>query len=335
MMTNRASAPARTAPLHRARDTALMAGLLLLVVAGLGALAAATGWAETRAQMMRLGLAQIGVLLALSLVNYLMRGLRWHLFARRLGLPANLWRDLRHFLGGLVMSVTPGRVGEMVRIRWLRRETGMPLERCAPLFLMDRAADLVAMAVILAAAIALSTSGIAGAAPVAAIAFATAILATRARLLGALATLAYRTLGRWPRLFGRLRGIARMLGQAGRSGAIAGAVALGVAGWLAEGYAFYLLLAWLGAETGFWTATAIFVFATLAGGLTGAPGGLGGAEAAMIALLTLEGLPPETSIAATAIIRVTTLWFAIAVGAAVFPFAERLAGRTRHAMEDL
>ena len=43
---------------------------------------------------------------------------------------------------------------------------------------------------------------------------------------------------------------------------------LGVIGWLAEAYAFHLLLAWMNADIGLWLAVAIFVFATLAGGLT-------------------------------------------------------------------
>jgi uncharacterized protein (TIRG00374 family) len=89
----------------------------------------------------------------------------------------------------------------------------------------------------------------------------------------------------------------------------------------------------MGAEIGLMKAIAIFVFAPLAGGLTGAPGGVGGAEAAMIALLALDGVPMEVSVPATAIIRITTLWFALAVGMAVFPFAERLSMRGTDAVE--
>ena len=99
--------------------------------------------------------------------------------------------------------------------------------------------------------------------------------------------------------------------------------------WLAEGYAFYLLLQWFGADLGFWQATMIFVFATLAGGLTGAPGGVGGAEAAMIALLYMDGIGPEIAIPATAVIRLTTLWFAILIGLAIFPHAEARSARAQ------
>ena len=60
----------------------------------------------------------------------------------------------------------------------------------------------------------------------------------------------------------------------------------------------------------------------LSGTLSGLPGGLGGTEATAVALLLLQGVPAETAVLATAIIRVTTLWFAVLIGFIVFPIAE-------------
>ncbi|MCR8724010.1 lysylphosphatidylglycerol synthase transmembrane domain-containing protein [Frigidibacter sp. ROC022] len=309
---------------RRWRDYALLAGLFALVLAGLAGLAAATGWEETLAQIAKLTWAQIGLLLALSLANYGFRGLRWHLFARRLGVPTSALRNVTHFLGGFAMSVTPGRVGELVRMRWLRRETGWPVERTAPLVLVDRASDLAAMAVLMAGGVALSTGGTSGALPVAVLALAVAWIATRPTLLHGAAGIGYRVTGRFARLFARLRGAARSLGRFTSPAVLLGAGVLGVIGWAAEGYAFHLLLGFMGAEIGLAKSIAIFTFATLAGGLTGAPGGVGGAEAAMVALLALEGVPLDISIPATAVIRLTTLWFALLIGLIAFPLAERM-----------
>ncbi|NBD29962.1 MAG: flippase-like domain-containing protein [Alphaproteobacteria bacterium] len=324
-----AASPAPRAAARRWRDIALLAGLFAVVIAGLAGLAAATGWAETRDQLMRLTGAQVAILLALSLVNYLFRGARWHLFARRLGLPTGLVQDIRHFLGGFAMSVTPGRVGELIRMRWLKRETGWAVERTAPLVLVDRASDLAAMALILALSVGLSAGGAKLAIPVAFLALAAAWVATRPRLLAGGVTWAYRITGLLPRLLGRVRGAARSLAVFSTGSTLSLSILLGLIGWGAEGYAFHLLLGWMGADIGLWTAMGIFTFATLAGGLTGAPGGVGGAEAAMVALLSLEGVPLEVSIPATAVIRLTTLWFAIAIGLAVFPLAERSAARAQ------
>jgi len=319
---------------RRHRDVLFLAGLFALVLMGLAGLAAATGWAETMAQIEKLSSLQILALLGLSLVNYLFRGLRWHLFARRLGLPTTLARNLRHFIGGFAMSVTPGRVGELVRMRWLRRETGWPVDRTAPLVLADRASDLAALAVILTLAITFSTAGIRGALPVAALALTSAIVATRPRLLAAVAIRLYRFSGLWPRLFARIRRSSRSLARFSGPRIMASAALLGFVGWLAECYAFHVLLVWMGADIGFWTAAAIFIFASLAGGLTGAPGGVGGAEAAMLGLLMLQHVPLDMALPATLVIRVTTLWFAIGFGLAIFPFAERASQKAVHALEN-
>ncbi len=316
--------PLQVPPAKRLRDRVVILGLLAMFAVGLIGLAAATGWEETRAQLSRLHLWQAGALLALSLANYLLRGLRWHLFTRSLGVPTGLVQDLRHYLGGFAMIVTPGRVGELVRMRWLARETGWAAERTAPLALMDRAADLGAMALLLSASVSLVAAPIKGAVPVAILALAAAVAATRPRLLAGFVTLAHRATGRLPRAFARARRAALSLEVFAGGGVLLPALALGLVGWAAEGYAFHLLLGWFGADIGLTRATAIFIVATLAGGLTGAPGGVGGAEAAMIALLSVESVPLDVAVAATAIIRITTLWFAVGIGMLAFPMAERL-----------
>ena len=319
---------------RRWRDIAVLGGLFALMLIGLFGVAAATGWEEVKAQISKLSWIQLAALLALSLVNYGFRGLRWHLFARRLGLPTSLTTNMRHFLGGFAMSVTPGRVGELVRMRWIRRETGLALEKSAPLMLADRASDLAAMALLLAASVVLSATGINGALPVVLATLAIAIAVTRPGILSWGTTWLYRTLGFWPRLFARLRAAARSISVFSHPVVLTSGLALGAIGWAAEGAAFYYLLLWMGADVGLWTAIAIFTFATLAGGLTGAPGGLGGAEAAMIGLLSLEGVPLEVSLPATAIIRVTTLWFAIGIGLLVFPMAERASLKVQNGLEN-
>lgn len=319
---------------RRLRDVGLIVALLAVVIAGLIGMAAATGWQETLDQVSKLSLAQVGILLGLSLLSYLARAVRWHLFARRLNTPTTLIGNLRHFLGGFAMLVTPGRVGELVRMHWIRRETGWGLEKSAPLLLIDRASDLAAMALLLAMGLMLSAKGIAGAVPVAAIALLAAFVATRPRLMSYLTGLGYRVLGVWPRLFARVRMAARSLGRFTNPSFMTLTMVIGLIAWVIEGYEFHLLLTWMGADIGFATAMCIFMFATIVGGVTGAPGGLGGAEAAMIGLLTLQNVPLEISIPATAIIRLTTLWFAILVGVVIFPVAERQSIKVRDALEN-
>ena len=58
----------------------------------------------------------------------------------------------------------------------------------------------------------------------------------------------------------------------------------------------------------------VYAMAMLAGAISFMPGGLGGAEAVMVGLLVWKGMPGADAIAATVLIRLATLWYAVAVG---------------------
>lgn len=313
------------------RDIWLTIGLVAMMALGLAGLAAATGWEETWASIRRLTAPEVALLLGLAFSNYILRAFRWQLYCRVQRIPVEFPQTLRHYLGGFALTATPGRVGELVRLRWITLETGAPFERTGALVVVDRAADLAAMGLLTAVAVAFSTTGLAGGIPVAVLSVIAAIVVTRASLLIAALELGWRLIGRWPKLFGKARRAAQSLRPFSAWQIVLPALLLGGLGWFAEGYSFYLLLGWMGAEVSLWTAVGIFLIAMVTGGATGAPGGLGGAEAAMVALLTIEGVPLSVSIPATAVIRLTTLWFAIAIGLAMFPIATRCAMRGAHA----
>lgn len=307
--------------------------LLGLFLIGFAGMALVSGWEETLIQLRKISVLQVALLLGLSLVNYVSRGLRWHLYTSALSLGTTISQDFRHYLGGFALTVTPGRVGELVRLNWIARETGAPYDDTAPLALVDRAADLVSVGLLLALTLAFSNAGIAGGIPVAVSAIIIAIIVTRPSLFHWAITTGWKAVGQWPRLFARIRRAARRLHVFSAPRIALAALLLGAAGWFAEGFAFHLLLVWLGTDIGMVTAVSIFLFSMMTGGATGMPGGIGGAEAAMIGLLTIQGVPLETSIPATAIIRATTLWFAILIGLGVFPWAEKRARQGKNALE--
>jgi len=281
-----------------------------------------------------LTISQTALLLGLSLVNYGLRALRWQLFTGAIGARTGMVQTMRHYFGGFALTMTPAKVGEIVRLRWISRETGARLETLAPLVLVDRAGDLASTGLLLAIALAFGATGITGGLPVAVLALIVAMIATRPALFSAVVNATYKLIGRKARFFVRARRAARALRPFSSPAIMIPALTLGVLGWFAEGFAFYLLLDWMGAAVPMWTAISIFLFAMMTGGATGAPGGIGGAEAAMLALLSIQGVGLEVSIPATAIIRITTLWFAIALGVLVFPFAEGIATRNSHALEN-
>ena len=51
-------------------------------------------------------------------------------------------------LAGLAMSITPGKVGEVLKSYLLRRKVGAPIHATAPAVLMERVTDVVAIALL-------------------------------------------------------------------------------------------------------------------------------------------------------------------------------------------
>ena len=155
------------------------------------------------------------------------------------------------------------------------------------------------------------------------------VLFLRPRTAIACISRVYRMAGRWPRAFARLRRVSRHAGRLASARVCGAALVLGLVGWLAEVAAFHWLLAELGVGLGFAQSTFIFAFSMIVGALVMLPGGLVGAEATMVGLLTASGVDLPVALAATAIIRVTTLWFAVLLGFLALPASLRAAERGR------
>ena len=100
--------------------------LLIPLVLGLLALVGLALFADARelaARLRAFDLRLLAPVLALSLVNYALRFARWQLYlsALEVGLPRG--RSLAVFLVGFLLSVTPGKAGELGKA-WLVRELG-------------------------------------------------------------------------------------------------------------------------------------------------------------------------------------------------------------------
>jgi len=94
--------------------------------------------------------------------------------------------------------------------------------------------------------------------------------------------------------------------------------AISVVSWFCECVAFYLVLWGFDASIPIIPATFIYAFATILGALLMTPGGVGPTEGALGGLLVLlQSVPKGIAASATVIIRLCTLWFAVAVGLTV------------------
>jgi glycosyltransferase 2 family protein len=269
-------------------------------------------------------------ILALVLANYALRFARWHYYLRRCGAGVPARESAAVFFSGFAMSITPARLGELLKCVLLRDEAGVRMSVSVPVVVADRVNDLVAICILVAAGM-LRYSAARGATLVAIAGVAALVVALGFSpwiAEGATRLFARRFATQSPTPAVAVREAADVFAQLLRGRALAFGTLLGVLAWFAECAALYLVLGGLGSWTlTLYAATFVYALSTLAGALSLLPGGLGVTELGMTALLVLFGVARETAVAAVVIVRLCTLWFAAGLGVVVYLLHRRKVAR--------
>jgi uncharacterized protein (TIRG00374 family) len=312
-------------PRLRRMELAVLLGVLVFAL-GMAAAALWGGGRQAWATLLTIPRTILPVMLGMSALNYVMRALRWLLFSRALRLGVNPFANALYYVAGFSMTTTPGKMGEALRLWLLARFHGCRYDQTAALLVADRLSDAVATTAIVAVTV-FWFAHYASVAVIAvlAVAFITALALRPTLLMWGIDTV-FGRLRRWPRGFVRARRAVRALETLAPPRIFLPALALGTVGWCSEGLSFYVLLHVLGAALNPLACMFIFSFSMLVGAISVLPGGLGSTEATMVGLLASQGVPFETALVATGVVRVTTLWFAVGLGLLALPVA--LGGRS-------
>lgn len=287
---------------------------------------AALFWADSRNRVFdRLPevASLLPALMAFSLASYALRYLRWWWLLGRIGHRTPLWHGWWAYLSGFAFTATPGKVGELLRVRYFL-PLGVPPARVLAVFVYERACDVVAVALLAALAIHDSGYFLLLLSFVGGLLALVTLLAAQPRLLGRV-TMAARQ-RRWQRLARLLRTLRD--GLAGtrvwmRPRDLAVSLLLGLAAWGLSAWAFVWLLARLGITLETMAALSLYPTAMLVGAASFLPGGVGATEAVIVVLLALHAVPLGIATLAAVAIRLTGLWFSVACGFAAIAWLER------------
>jgi uncharacterized protein (TIRG00374 family) len=286
----------------------LAAGIAVML-----ALALLADFGETLRAVGGMQVAWLPLLILFSLANYATRWLKWEYFLRLLSLRLPARDSIGVFIGGFTFSITPGKLGEVFKAFLLKEIKGVPVARSAPVVFAERFTDLGGLLIL--ASVGVGSSGRGGVAWLAGIIF-------LGLLFGLLSVRRFETF--FVRFLGRLKPLQRFAEPAGRAldsarillkpRNLPGLMLLSAASWFWECWALVYAVKAFGADLALAQAIFIYAIATLAGALVFLPGGLGVTEGSLAMLLAIAGLAPGQAAAATLVIRLTTLWFAVGIG---------------------
>lgn len=318
----------------RQKTAGLVRKVLLGTLVGGLVFAALSLYADVHALSRSLGAFDgwlFAIALALASGNYVLRYARWQYYLGRIDVRVPHPESALIFLSGFVMSVTPGKLGEVFKSLLLYESRGVSIARTAPVVFAERLTDLIALVILTAIGSLSFSQGL----PIAVgggLVVGLILLAAAWRPFG---EFWLNVAGKLPvieRLVPRLRDAYESLHGMTRPRPLALATLLATVSWGLEAIALWILLGGLPGD-GLDLEASVFAYSasTIAGALAMMPGGLGVTEAGMTGLIqTLShgALTPAAATAATILIRLATLWWAVLVGAIALAFHRRLTARS-------
>ncbi|MBX7043468.1 MAG: flippase-like domain-containing protein [Ignavibacteria bacterium] len=257
------------------------------------------------------------VVLLLSFGNYIIRFYKWEYYRKLLSIELPQKTSFLIFMSTFVMSVTPGKMGELLKSYLLKEENGTPISRSAPIILAERLTDFISVVLLcLAGAFVFNYGkGI--------------VIGVGLFFLAGVGVISSRKISMWiilqlersnhlKKISERIHTAYESIYTLVRPKPLAIATLVSAFAWFLECMGLYVVLkVYAGLthiEVSLLSAVFIYGFSTLVGSIAMLPGGLGATEASLTGLLVLLNIPRDISVASTFIIRVATLWFAVALG---------------------
>lgn len=259
-------------------------------------------------------IAQLPALMFFALASFVFRYARWFWLLRWAGSEAPVWQGWLAYISGFAFTATPGKVGELVRIRYLGR-LHVDSSRVMSAFVFERALDLVVVFCLATLWVVDIQMFVVAATFVLVLLALVGFVMYRPKVLEALG-MVFVGYG-----FERVGRLLRFVSQAMDGCAIwlkpvplLSSFLLGLAAWCSTALAFVFLLNALQLHVPFLAAFAAYPLAMLAGAASMLPGGVGSTEAAIVVQLQSHEVPVATALLAAVVVRLGTMWFSVFLG---------------------
>ena len=261
-------------------------------------------------------------LLGVSLLSYIFRYLRWRWLLSRAGFTVEWRYGFIAYLAGFAFTATPGKVGELIRIRYFTK-VGVPANISFGAFIYERALDLIVVLSLASLAI--------GRQDLLALAFSFVIIFLSLIVVVSLNPSILTKLSHFFNL--RSWFWLEKLILVVRDGLascrywltpldLIVSLVCGLMAWTLTSYGFMWLLGDLGVSIKPLEAFTVYPMAMLVGAASMLPGGVGSTELSIVLLLGVYGVASGIATIAAIGIRFATIWFAVLTGFLCLGFLE-------------
>ncbi|MCB0728146.1 MAG: flippase-like domain-containing protein [Ignavibacteriae bacterium] len=276
------------------------------------------------------------LVIALTYGNFIIRFFKWEYYRKLLGINLKTKASFLIFMSTFVMSVTPGKMGELLKSYLVREENGTPVSKSAPIILAERLTDFISVVMLCIAGSFVFDYGQG------------LILGVGVFFLGCVALISSRKISigiisqlekikAIHKISEKIREAYESIYTLVRIKPLIIAVIMSLFAWFLECLGLYVVLrvysSFTHIDVSVLSAVFIYGFSTIVGSIAMLPGGLGLTEASLTGLMQFLKIPKDISVASTFIIRIATLWFSVIVGIISVYFYQRYSHKNLENLE--
>jgi glycosyltransferase 2 family protein len=276
----------------------------------------------------KFNLLLIPFLLLLSFLNYCTRFIKWDYYLSIVKVKLKKIDSLSIFMSGLIMSVTPAKLGEVLKSVLVKEVTGEPISKTAPIILAERITDFLSLLLIAIAGAYVFDYGGKITIIVAAFFVVLIILVSNKKLALPIINI-FQKIPLVKKYIHKIHEAYESSYQLLKLKPLILMTLLSLISWGFECLGYYFILVNFNADFGLLWASFSYSFSTIVGAISMLPGGLGLTEGSLTFLLMQKGISADISVATTFIVRAVTLWFAVLVGIISLSFYQKRFGKIK------
>ncbi len=257
--------------------------------------------------------AVLPLLLAISLLNFFVRYIKWHYYLVKISSDVNPFESYLVFNSAMALSFTPGKVGDLIKSYFLKESRNLEVSRTATIVLAERITDITSLLLITILGAYFYGYGL------------NVILSLTVIFIAVIILLGIPKAGEYfTKLFGKIKFLENITGPFLTAYETSGELLkprklilmtlLTLVAWGIECLGFYIILFNFNVQVSYYNVLFIYSFSILVGSVSMSPAGLGFTEGSLTYLLIKNNVEKDIAVASTILIRVVTLWFSVLVG---------------------
>jgi uncharacterized protein (TIRG00374 family) len=284
------------------------------------------GWEDIYTALQKVDVEVVVVPILLSLLAYILRFSRWQYFLHVFRKRVRPMHSLLIYFSGFALAMTPGKVGELLRCAYLKPYK-ISYKRSSAMFVVERLLDVISMLCLSVLAVGWFTDKLNFLYVILALALAVLAFLVNPRLILRQRRMIPKTGSRLMRGYRHVLDMLIHTGRILKPLPLVGGLGLGILAWFLDGSGFYWIASHFVPDVHITTIIGAYALAILLGAFSFMPGGVGATEALMYGFLHLFGVQPEQAVVIIILSRLTTIWFAVLLGAVSVTLLGRIQAR--------